>query len=136
MTVGRRAVRLLLVVVVLVACGNPFDPHATHLQLNTRSIDIHKTCVFSATHNCETAQVDSFVVWCNVLPGIFQEPDILVVLVPPETLEVTAKGVQWNQGKDQGVFGNGGVSNFKATQGADVDVTFPGKHRFSGTIRC
>ena len=130
-----RVAACLSIVLLLSSCGTFFPPRGANLQLDQRTIRAAKTCTFTASSNCETARIAPDQVWCNS-PGLFGVPDILVILSPPESIEVAPNQVIWMPAREQSVVGKGGVSNFQATTGADLDVTLPGNHHLSGTIRC
>jgi hypothetical protein len=123
------------IVFLLSSCGTFFPPRGANLQLDQRTIQAPRTCTFTASSNCETARIAPDQVWCNY-PGLFGGRDILVILSPPESIEVAPNQVLWMPAREQSALGKGGVTNFQATSGADLDVTLPGNHHLSGTIRC
>jgi hypothetical protein len=131
----RRLSALLGFVLLSSSCGTFLAPRGANLRLDQRTIQAGKTCSFTASSNCETARIAPDQVWCNY-PGLFGGRDILGLLTPPESIEVTPKQVLWMPAREQSVLGKGGVTNFQASSGADLEVTLPGNHHLSGTIRC
>jgi hypothetical protein len=112
----------------------------THLQLDGTILPIQSSCVQSATHSCADSGGNwaTYSVICTTDPDIRQ---IVVTLAPLHEFTIDADGVVWVVGKGAASVAHGGVRNFQASSGADVDVylaePLTGKRRhLVGTVRC
>ncbi len=116
-------------------CASPMGhPASRQLVLDGHAIVIKTRCVRSQTNPCPTGGKESpESVTCNVsgpvgLPIIYIAQDL-------QSFEIGANGVDWYRGREDAVLVTGGVTNFDASRGADVDVMLQG-HRLVGSVSC
>ncbi len=117
-------------------CASPIrQATGPQLRLDGHAFVIKATCVRSATNPCPTdgnAPPDS--VTCNV-SGPMGQPIIYIVQTQEGLFEISADTVDWYRGREDAILANGGVTNFNATRGADVDVMLQG-HHLVGSVSC
>lgn len=138
------------VVALLVAasCGSPpavrltsgYHQVSESIAVDGRTYSITSSCVRSPSRACTTGRggysLDSTV--CYKLPG-WQDDDVDGIMV---TLDVNIKQIQiyrtwvaYSSGFQQQTYGDGGVTHFNLSRGADVDWAAKG-HRIQGSVHC
>jgi hypothetical protein len=145
-----RSVACLVAALLLTACQPPGATllPGNHLYWDGNPIPIRSACIRSKTNTCQPKpdiSAVSYRVVCNqsTLGGTAGGPDagIFVTLLVPAGLVISAEGVSWTPGKSSGGFTKGGVTDFDARKGANVDVIVSDpvsktSHHLSGKVSC
>jgi hypothetical protein len=139
MSMGVSTHRVLGGAALLVLLGSCTMASGSHLELDGQTLQLASSCVmYVTTPPCVSPShpTNRHEVVCNVL-GNGDQRQIQVWLDPPEAFVIYPTSVTWLRGRYgyKEVDVKGGVTNFDAKKGADVDVMLDG-HHLAGSVRC